>query len=254
MARTQKMLALVLVVAMLVEKPLWIVAQPATAEPEVVPGLVIVVEGIGGLDMIGKSADYSVKHTGLPHEVYHFHWTHGTGKFLKDLQDTQHILKKADELAAFIKDYRARHPKRPIYIVAKSAGTGLVLFTLQNLPPETVERVILLSAAVAPNYDLRPALRATRRELVSFHSRNDRYILSWGTSHFGTVDRYYGQGAGLNGFVMPDGLSEADRQLYLRLIQVPFSSRMLREFVSTGTHHSTSMPWFVSSEVVPWLR
>ena len=248
---------LFLAAILLAEQPLWVLAQtapPANRPDAITPGLVIVVEGIGGLDHVGKSADVSFKITGLPHEVYHFHWTHGTGKFLRDLQDTQHILKKADELAAFIRDYRAKHPGRPIYIVAKSAGTGLVLFALQVLPANSVERVILLSAAVSPTYDLRPALRATRREVVSFYSRNDRYMLGWGTSHFGTVDRYYGNGAGLTGFVVPPALTEQDRQLYGRLIQVPFSTRMLLEGVSTGSHHSTSSQAFVTAEVVPWLR
>jgi pimeloyl-ACP methyl ester carboxylesterase len=250
----RRLLILFVAGTMLLEQPIWILAQPTPAANEIVPGLVIIVEGIGGLDMIGKSATVSFRQVGLPHEVHHFHWTHGTGRYLKDLQDTQHVLKKADELAAFIRDYRAKNPNRPIYIVAKSGGTGLALFALQRLPENTVERVILLSAAVSPNYDLRPALRATRREIVSFHSRNDRYLLGWGTSTFGTIDRYYGQSAGLGGFVIPESLSEQDRPLYMRLIQVPFSARMLREGVSTGTHHSTSMPWFVTSEVVPWLR
>jgi pimeloyl-ACP methyl ester carboxylesterase len=257
MSCKRKFLVLFLAALLVLEQPLWILAQPApNAQPptEVVPGLVIIVEGIGGLDFIGKSANIAFKQVGLPHEIHHFTWTHGTGKYLKDLQDTQHILKKADELAAFIKDYRAKHPNRPIYVVGKSGGTGLVLYALQALPANTVERVILLSAAVSPTFDLRPALRATRREVVSFHSRNDRYILGWGTTKFGTIDRYYGQSAGLTGFVIPQDLNEQDRQLHMRLIQVPFSARMLREGTSTGTHHSTSMPWFVTSEVVPWLR
>jgi pimeloyl-ACP methyl ester carboxylesterase len=257
MSWKRKILVLFLAGCLSLEQPLRVLAQPALLAPannEVVPGLVIIVEEIGGLDVIGISAAFSIRQAGLPHEVHHFTWTHGTGKFLKDLQDTLHILKKADELAAFIKDYRVKHPNRPIYIVGKSGGTGLVLFALQTLPPNSIERVILLSAAVSPNYDLRAALQATRREVISFHSRNDRYILGWGTSKFGTIDRYYGQSAGLTGFVIPESLSEQDRQLYMRLIQVPFSSRMLREGVSTGTHHSTSMPWFVTSEVLPWLR
>src|SRR6266849_421442 len=157
----RKIIVLLLAALVLLEQPLWILAQPTPAA-DVAPGLVIIVEGIGGLDLLGLSANYSLKHVGLPHEIHHFVWTHGTGKFLKDLQDTQHILKKADELAAFIKDYRARYPNRPIYIVGKSGGTGLVLYALQSLPPATVERVILLSSAVSPTYDLRPALRATR--------------------------------------------------------------------------------------------
>ncbi len=224
--------------------------KPTTTEP----GIVFLVEGIGGVDLMGKSAEVALRKAGLPHEVHHFNWTHGVGQFLRDLQDTQHILKKADELAALIKDHRAKKPERPIYVVGRSGGTGLVLYALQKLPPGCVERVILLSPAVAPNFDLRPALSATRREIVSFHSHNDRLILGLGTSQFGTIDRYYGNSAGLTGFTLPERIDEQDRAMYMRLIQVPFTPRMLREGVSTGSHLSTSLPWFLSSEVVPWLR
>ncbi len=172
---------------------------------------------------------------------------------MKDLQDTQHILTKAEELAKFIKDYRAKHPNRPIYVVGKSGGTGLVLYALRHLPADSVERVILLSPAVSPTFDLRPALRATRREVVSFHSRNDRVILGLGTSSFGTIDRYYGNSAGLIGFTVPAPLSTEDRPLFMRLVQVPWTTLLLRGG-NTGTHSSTSMPWFLASEVVPWLR
>ncbi len=256
MSWTHKSLLLLLAATLLLDRPLalWAEQQAPGRAAEIEPGLVIIVEGIGGLDVIGKSADAVFNKVGLPHEVHHFNWTHGTGHFFRDLQDTQHVLKKADELAAFIKDYRARHPGRPIYVIGKSGGTGLVLFALQQLPANSVDRVILLSAAVSPTFDLRPALRATRREIVSFHSRNDRIWLGWGTTNFGTVDRYYGNSAGLTGFTVPEQLNEQDRQLYVRLIQVPFTDRMLREGTSTGGHHSTSMPAFLGAEVLPWLR
>lgn len=256
----RKVLMLIVCVLMLLDRPIAIWSQQRqtpvreSAAREVEPGLVILVDGVGGIDMMGKSAMHSIKQSGLPHEVHHFSWSHGTGKILLDLQDTQHVLKKADELVTFINEYRAKHPNRPIYIIAKSGGTGIALFALQSLPANSIERLILLSAAVSPNFDLRSALRATRREVVSFHSHNDRFVLGWGTSKFGTIDRFYGNGAGLAGFTIPENLNEADRRLYLRLVQVPFSMRMLREGTSTGSHTSTSMPWFHNSEVIPWLR
>lgn len=255
MTGMRKSLAWLLAGMMLMHPPLNLRAHgdsPAQASG-IEPGLVIIVEGVGGIDMVCKSAALAFRQVGLPHEVHYFNWSHGAGKVLRDLQDTQHVFKKAEELAAFIKDYRDRHPRRRIYVIGKSGGTGLVLYAVQTLPPNTVDRVILLSPAVSPAFDLRPALRATRQQMVSFHSRNDRMVLGWGTSQFGTIDRYYGKSAGMIGFTIPDQLSQEDKRLYMRLVQVPWTARMLREG-NVGTHSSTSMPWFLTSEVIPWLR
>ena len=70
----RKSLLLVLAALLLLEQPLRCTGQPALAEParETVPGLVIVIDGIGGLDLMGKSANISFKNAGLPHEVRHF--------------------------------------------------------------------------------------------------------------------------------------------------------------------------------------
>ena len=237
----------------LIDQPLWLYAQvQLVRNREVEPGLVIIVEGIGGVDFIGKSAEYSLKKVGLPHEIHHFNWTHGTGKPLKDLQEPNTFSRRPTN--------SPRSSKR----IAKSIPTarstsrqkrrhGIVLYALQT-PAQSVDRVILLSAAVSPTFDLRAALRATRQEIVSFHSHNDRMVLGLGTSKFGTIDRYYGNSAGMVGFTIPEQLTQEERQLYMRLVQVPFSTRMLREGTSTGSHLSTSLPWFVAGEVVPWLR
>src|SRR5229473_6365752 len=185
------------------------------AEPETVTsrGLVIVVGGVGGIDIVGCAAQWALPRAGVSHEVIDFCWTHGWGKVFKDLQDTQHCLRKADELASSVWYLKLVEPNRPIYLVGKSGGAGLVLAAAEQLPPEMIERIILLSPAVSPTYDLRPALRATKREIVSFYSPFDKLVLGWGTSQFGTEDRYYGPSAGLRGFRVPGKLPAADRPL-----------------------------------------
>jgi pimeloyl-ACP methyl ester carboxylesterase len=215
-------------------------------------GVVFVVGGIGGYDCVGWAAEWALPRSGVPHEVRDFVWTHGWGHLFKDLQDTQHLLKKADELAAEVRSIKAHDPDRPVYLVGKSGGTGLVLAAAEQLPPDTLERVILLSAAVSPTYDLRHALRASKGGIVCFVCCHDKLILGWGTSQFGTTDRFYGPSAGLVGFVVPQNLSEDDRRLYDRLLQIPWQSRMILEG-HPGTHFGTSMPGFVAKEVAPWL-
>src|SRR5205085_469264 len=128
--------------------------------------VIFLVEGIGGLDLVGQSAHWALPHAGVPHEIRDFFWTHGKWQFLKDLQDTSHLRSKADELATEILRVKQTDPERAVYILAKSGGTGLALAAAEQLPANTLERMILLSAAVSPTIDLRPALRATRGEIV----------------------------------------------------------------------------------------
>jgi pimeloyl-ACP methyl ester carboxylesterase len=215
-------------------------------------GIVVIVEGIGGIDMLGSSITAACRKAGLQHDVRRFSWTHGKGKFFKDLQDTQHLIQKAQELAATLRELRAAEPDKPIYIVAKSGGTALSLFALESMPPNSIDRTILLSAAVSPSYDLRPALRANRLGIVSYHSTHDQLILNWGTRHFGTADRFYGPSAGLNGFIIPTDLDEESRRLYAKLAQIPWHTRMMWQG-NTGGHLGTNAISFLAQEVVPWL-
>lgn len=231
---------------------LLIVRSAPAQEPELKPGVVFVVGGIGGLDTVGHSALHALPRSGVKHEIRDFTWQHGKGHFFQDLEDLWHLKRRACDLAEEVYRVKKADPERPVFLVGKSAGAALVLFAAELLPPGTLERIVLLSAAVSPTYDLRPALRATRAEVVSFHSKHDWFILGWGTEQFGTADRVQGCSAGLNGFVVPADLNAEDNALYRRLVQVPWSSGMIRGG-HLGGHQGTSMPGFLSREVVPWL-
>src|SRR5438105_382905 len=166
-------------------------------------GLVVVAGGVGGLDPLGMWAKLVLPWAGVPHEVRDFIWTTGFGNLVRDVQDTPNVMARADELAREVTRYKAEHPDCPVYLVGHSGGTGVVLAAAERLPPATVERIVLLSPAVSPGFDLRPALRATRGEIVSFHSPLDRFWRDWGTTHYGTIDRIHTPAAGVHGFVVP---------------------------------------------------
>jgi pimeloyl-ACP methyl ester carboxylesterase len=216
-------------------------------------GVVYVVDGVGGFNVFSTAVRWALPAAGVDCEVRGFAWSHGFGHLFKDLQDRRHLLLKAGELAAEIRRLKEAQPDRPVYVVAKSGGTGLVLAAAERLPPQTLERIVLLSAAVSPTYDLRPALRATRRHIVSFYSPYDQLILNWGTCQFGTADRVYGPSAGLRGFTVSPYLSAEDRALYDRLVQIRWHPTMLVQG-NPGIHTGTSMPAFVAREVAPWLK
>lgn len=214
-------------------------------------GVVITVPGIGGFDLLNFNAKIVLPHCDVPHKIESFRWNHGLGRLLRDLQDTRHLKKKAKELAKRILKYKKADPRQPIYLIGHSAGTGLVLFTAELLPKNTLERIILLSPAVSAKYDLRPALRATRREIVSYSSKLDGVILGWGTKQFGTVDRVYEQSAGLEGFCVLDE-KVPGAHLYRRLVQIHWKPSMLP--FHGGMHHSTYMPLFMHRHLAPWLK
>jgi pimeloyl-ACP methyl ester carboxylesterase len=222
----------------------------AGAEPP--KGVVFVVGGIGGLDPLQATAPMALPLADVPHEVRVFEWTHGKGRLLRDLQDTPYMVCQGRRLAKKVREVLKESPERPIYLIGHSAGAGVVLAAAEKLPPKSLERIILLSAAVSPEFDLRPALEATRREIVSFHSQHDRLVLHVGTSLFGTVDRVYGPSAGRVGFCLPEDIDAAGIQLYHRLVQIPWQFDLgLASFV--GGHHAMCMPLFLARRVAPWL-
>lgn len=216
-------------------------------------GVVFVVGGIGGLDPLHAAAPLALPWAGLPHQVCLFEWTHGKGRLLRDLQDMPYLVAQGARLACKVRTWQKCHPGRPVYLIGHSAGAGVCLAAAEPMPPSSIERIILLSAAVSPGLDLRPALKATRREIVSFHSSNDRLLLGLGTRMFGTVDRVYGPAAGAEGFDVPDGLDAQGRQLYERLVQVAWVPQMLLDSRGGGLHHATCMPLFLSRRMAPWL-
>lgn len=217
------------------------------------PGVVFVVGGIGGLDPLNLWVPLVLPHAGVPHELRNFHWTHGKCRLLRDLQDVRNLEQKGCELAEEIRAVKAADPQRPVYLLAHSAGTAVCLAAAEQLPPGTIERIVLLAAAVSPDYDLRPALRATRLEVVAFSSSWDLFFLDWGTSQFGTADRFYGPSAGLRGFCRPAILDKEGQQLYDRLVQIQWKPGQLLQFCG-GLHHSSCMPIYLSQSVAPWLR
>jgi pimeloyl-ACP methyl ester carboxylesterase len=216
------------------------------------PGVVFVVGGIGGLDPLNLSAALTLPCAGVPHELRNFNWTHGVGRPFRDLQDLPHLLAKAGELADAVRAVKAAEPDRPVYLLGHSAGAMVSLAAAGQLPPGTLERIVLLAAAVSPEYDLRPALRAARGGIVSFSAVTDWLFLGWGTGQFGTADRVHGPAAGLGGFRPPADLDDEGRSLYDKLVQVAWRPEHLLQFRG-GLHHSGCMPVFLGTTVAPWL-
>jgi hypothetical protein len=218
-------------------------------------GLVLVADGVGGLDLCGTGLRYAAVADRLPSAIEVIPWGHGVGRWFADLSDVANRDRQATRVAEAVRRFQAEQPEDPVFLVGKSGGSGVVVKALEQLDGDSVERVVLLAPALSPGYDLTRALRAVRREMVVFWSPLDVVILGAGTRVFGTIDRVRSVGAGLVGFVAP-GPDDPDEQRirqYAKLRQVRWRPGMASAGYFGG-HVGPDNPMFLRKYVVPLLR
>src|SRR5579871_767515 len=133
-----------------------------------VSSLVIVVDGAGGFEASSKTISRCVVEMNLPFEVMSFHWTHGFMRVAADQMHASHMRRESKKLSDLVLACRSQSPSNPIFLVGHSVGCGLVLWAAENLPPDTVEGIVLLAPAVSADHDLRPALASSRRGIDAF--------------------------------------------------------------------------------------
>jgi hypothetical protein len=218
-------------------------------------GLILVADGVGGLNLCGTGLRSVIRAERLAHAVELFPWGHGFGRWYADLTDVANRDQQARLVAEAVQRHRADQPGIPVFLVAKSGGAGVVVKALELLDDESVERAVLLAPAVSPGYDLTRALRAVRRELVVFWSPLDVLVLGAGTWLFGTIDRVKTVSAGMVGFLAPgadESAPERSRQ-YAKLRQVRWHPGMASTLYFGG-HVGPDNPLFLRKYVVPLLR
>ncbi|MHC4932128.1 MAG: hypothetical protein ACYTGV_08070 [Planctomycetota bacterium] len=192
--------------------------------------------------------------SGLPYAVEVIDWTRGPFLFPMNLRAIERNRDEARAIAKRILDYQDRHPGRPVFLIGFSAGAGVVLLLLEELPEDRkVTSAILLAAAVSPGYNLTRALRHTERGIWNFFSTKDRFQLDVGTTLLGTFDGRHVRSAGLVGFRQPDGLSPEDQDLYVsHLNQVRHDEEMKAAEIDGGHLDWLERP-FARDYVMPLL-
>jgi hypothetical protein len=229
---------------------LWPANSVSAAADEPKP-VVYLVGGIGHMIILSPSAKFVFPIVGVDYELRDFKWQHEWGTELRDLFDEAHLRRKSVELADEVRELHEREPNRRIYLIGHSAGAAVVLHAAELLPPNSIDRIILLSPAVSPNYDLTLAFQATKHEIVAFTSRFDGALHA--TCVFGTADRIFCTSAGLRGFKCPENLDGEGKHCYERLIQIPWTFDCLLELQGCW-HNSSTMPLFLARRVAPWLK
>ena len=145
---------------------------------------------------------------------------------LANLVDREQNLRHAAEIASAITTYARAHAGRSIDVVGYSGGGGLAVMVAEALPEDVrLRNLILVQAAISPDYDLGAALARIEGKLINFHSAFDWAILGLGTRAFGTMDRANVASAGMVGFDL--AVAVPDETLRRRIEQPEWTLAML---------------------------
>jgi hypothetical protein len=225
----------------------------ATCSGCVRPGIAFIVDGAGGFEGASRYIGRSVADEKWPVEIRTFHWTHGYLRIVSDQMHAAHAQREGQRLAELVIQCRHESPCLPIFLVGHSAGCGVLLNAAEHLPPNIVERVVLLAPAVSSQRDLRPALRCSCQGVDAFISNHDWVCLGVATSVAGTADRRWMIGtAGKIGF-KPTAAEPGDEVLYQKLRQYPWDSSLMWTG-HKGGHYGCYQPGFLRTFVLPLLQ
>ncbi len=147
---------------------------------------------------------------------------------------------EAERLAA----YQQAHPGAPVTLLGFSGGGMAAIVVAEHMPEGTaVDRVLLLSVGVSPDYDLLPMLENVRDRVIVYWSPREAgwgsLLLQW----LGTVDGSFEAAAAISGF----------STVHEKLIQVEWTPEM-SELGNHGDHldYFMNIPW-ISEYAASWI-
>jgi alpha-beta hydrolase superfamily lysophospholipase len=183
----------------------WAAAGPGRAvgyrlsTPTERPAIVIVCEGAGSLCAVSSQLRPAAAGTNL--QVRNFTWTQGLLRILADQTNTQRARLMGQTLADVLRWVRHDEPTAYLSLLGFSAGAYIALLGAGQLPPATLDQIVLLAPSVSARFDVRPAIAACRGAVHVFASEYDIFALGIGVRLVGaTDDRQCVRTAGRYGF------------------------------------------------------
>ncbi len=206
--------------------------------------------GIGGHMRIDRTLTAGLLDAGVPgSETQIYDWT-GVDRGLIALGNPKRHAEQSKIVADLLLTHIRAHPNEHVTFTSHSAGTGIAVWALEQLPDTVqVDDFVMIASALSPDYDLSKALRHVRHRAYAFNSLFDTVVLSVGTRLFGTVDRIPSDSAGLGGFTAPAG---ADMSEYSKLTQLPYDDDWSR-FGDDGQHIGAMTREFACEVIGPVL-
>ncbi len=226
----------------------------AAVVPPVPPQHVLIVaDGAGDYRAASATVRQTAAADGWPLDVRTFVWSHGYLRNLADHTDYDWVRERGGQLAGLVLAQRRERPDLPVSLMAHSSGCGVVLAAAEQLPPDTLDRVVLLAPAVSSDYDLRPALRAARAGVDVYYSPDDALWLGVFTAVLGTEnDPQATRAAGRYGFE-PRGVTPEEAPLFARLSQFEWNPT-LEATGHDGGHFGSYQPGHLRRFVLPRFR
>jgi hypothetical protein len=146
-------------------------------------------------------------------------------------------------LSRKIRDYARRHPEQEVNLIALSAGTGIAVWAIENLPQgQQVDNLVLLGSSLSHNYDMSKALKHIKGKVYVYHSGHDE-ILTSAVRVLGTVDGKHEDSAGLVGLHPPKG-DEG------KIVNIAWSQKF-EKYGWTGSHTDSTNRRFIQHVVAP---
>lgn len=198
-------------------------AHAAPVKPPPAPVL-IHLPGIGGELGVDRRLTRGLVAGGVAPSSRIVDWT-GPNRGLMALGALNYNKQQARALASQIEQIYRADPRTRIVLTSHSGGTGIAVWALEMLPPDVkIDTLVLLAAALSPEYDLSKALTHAKRAF-SLHSQYDADVLGTGTRLFGTIDRVRTDAAGYVGF-RTERASDASQ--YAKLTQLPYDASWMQ--------------------------
>jgi len=205
---------------------------------------VIFLDGAGWISGDGP-VRRGLHQAGFPGAVERFGWS----SWLGPLPD--HLMARADHpkvfaLADHITTLRRTNPQGRIVLIGLSAGTCIIVHALEQLPKEvSVDYVVLLSPSISSQHDLSQALRHVKYRLYATNSPNDAILAAVPSAGLES-----GLPAGQVGFELPKSFNPSKRDLYSKVVNLPWQPGYVA-YGWDGGHVSATRSKFIEVVIAP---
>jgi pimeloyl-ACP methyl ester carboxylesterase len=219
-------------------------------------GYVYYCDGAGGGGLMNWSGGLrqGLKDGGYPGAGEIYHWNTGLGVVADQDSSVEYKRDKAQDMARKAAAFSKEHSGAPVTFIGLSAGTAVVVFALEELPGGVrVADAVLCGASISSTYDLTRALRNLDGKMYVYTSERDG-VLGFLVPMAGTADREGGDvpSAGLRGFRFPIRGSTDTRQLYAKVVTIPWRPEFAKLGYVGGHTDVLSAP-FVAAYITPHL-